>query len=191
MVLALYWHWSIDIWPVIINLYYAWNKIHCLKFKYCSLASKTHYYFLPSDHSIFFFLRDVLIPLHLLFPLPRTLATNHPVTSSFPSARSQLSPLQSSPLWHHKNGTLTPPSSSYSFNPFFSFTILMRSWHSPSLPFCFSLCVHFRLHWVSVAVHGLSLVAASGGCSRVVAREFLIAVASLTVERGSWARGLQ
>ena len=39
-------------------------------------------------------------------------------------------------------------------------------------------------------MHRLSLVAASGGCSLVVVREFLIAVASLTVERGlysTWA----
>ena len=48
----------------------------------------------------------------------------------------------------------------------------------------------FWLHWVFVAVRGLSLVAASGGYS-VVVRGLLIAVASLVMEHGLWVHGLQ
>ena len=45
----------------------------------------------------------------------------------------------------------------------------------------------FWLHWVFVAVHGLSLVVASGGCSSLQCVGFsglLIAVASLVAEHG-------
>lgn len=41
----------------------------------------------------------------------------------------------------------------------------------------------FLLYWVFVALLGLSLVAASGGCSLVVVLRFLIAVASLGEHR--------
>ena len=43
---------------------------------------------------------------------------------------------------------------------------------------------YFRLRWVSVAAHSLSLGAMSGGYSLAVAHEHLIAVASLVAERG-------
>ena len=42
----------------------------------------------------------------------------------------------------------------------------------------------FWMHWVLVAVCGLSLVAAGGGCSRVAVCVLLIAVASLVPEHG-------
>ena len=45
--------------------------------------------------------------------------------------------------------------------------------------FCFVL--FFWLHWVFIAVHGLSLVVASGGYSVAVCR-LLITVASLVAE---------
>ena len=41
------------------------------------------------------------------------------------------------------------------------------------------LCICFELHRVFVAAFGLSLVAASKGCTLVVVHRFLIAVASL------------
>ena len=46
-----------------------------------------------------------------------------------------------------------------------------------------NLFIYFWLHWVFVAVRGLSLVAVSGGYS-VAVRELLIAVASLVAEHG-------
>ena len=49
---------------------------------------------------------------------------------------------------------------------------------------------YFCLHWVFVAACRLSLVAASGGYS-VAVHGLLIAVASLVVEHGLWAHGLQ
>ena len=49
--------------------------------------------------------------------------------------------------------------------------------------FLINLFIYFWLRWVFVAVHGLSLVAASGGYSSVVCR-LLIAVASLVAEHG-------
>ena len=42
--------------------------------------------------------------------------------------------------------------------------------------------IYFCLHWVFVAVRGLSLVAASGAYSFIVVCGLLIAVASLVVE---------
>ena len=47
------------------------------------------------------------------------------------------------------------------------------------------------LLWISVAMDSPSLGAASGGCSPVVVHRLLIAVASLTVEHGPEAHGLQ
>ena len=44
--------------------------------------------------------------------------------------------------------------------------------------------IYFWLHWVFVAVRGLSLVAASGGYSTLPLRGLLIAVASLVAEHG-------
>ena len=49
--------------------------------------------------------------------------------------------------------------------------------------FFFFNFLNFRLHWVFVAAHGLSLVVASGGYSLAV-RRLLIAVAPLVVEHG-------
>ena len=46
------------------------------------------------------------------------------------------------------------------------------------------LCICFWVHWVFVAVQGLSLVAASGGCSLVDMHRLLTVVASLVVEHG-------
>ena len=61
--------------------------------------------------------------------------------------------------------------------------------------FCFDKFIYyfiylFWLHWVFVAVHGLSLVAASGG-HFVEESGPLIAVASLVVEHGLQSCGLQ
>lgn len=58
--------------------------------------------------------------------------------------------------------------------------------------FCVCVCdllIHFRLHWVSAAVHAFSLVAASRGLSLAVLR-LLTAVASLAGAQalGTWAR---
>ena len=47
------------------------------------------------------------------------------------------------------------------------------------------------MHWGFGAVCGLSLVAASGGCSLVVVCRLLIVVASLVAEHGLQAHGLQ
>ena len=48
----------------------------------------------------------------------------------------------------------------------------------------FILFIYFWLHWVFVAVHGLSLVAVGGELVFVVAHGLLIAVASLVAEQG-------
>ena len=45
----------------------------------------------------------------------------------------------------------------------------------------FKRFIYFWLHWVSVAAHGLSLVAASGSCSLVAVLRLLIAVVSFVV----------
>ena len=50
--------------------------------------------------------------------------------------------------------------------------------------------VHFWQRWVFIAACGLSLVVVSGGSSLVAERGLLIAVASLTMDMGSRARGL-
>ena len=55
----------------------------------------------------------------------------------------------------------------------------------------FIFSTYFWLPWVFVAVCGLSLVAESGGCTRVSALQLLIAVASLLVEHSSRAGGLR
>ena len=60
-------------------------------------------------------------------------------------------------------------------------------WSQPPGPFylffqIIYLRVYFWLCWIIVAACGLSLVAASGGCSPVAAHRLLIAVASLAVE---------
>ena len=44
------------------------------------------------------------------------------------------------------------------------------------------LFIYFWLRWVFIGVHGLSLVAVSGGYSFVVVRRLLVAVASLVAE---------
>ena len=51
---------------------------------------------------------------------------------------------------------------------------------------CVNVFTYFWLPWVFVAVHRLSLVVASGGCS-LAARWLLIAVASLVKLLGAWA----
>ena len=48
----------------------------------------------------------------------------------------------------------------------------------------------YLVHWVFVAVHGLSLVAGSGRLLFVVVRGLLIAVASLVAEHRLHAHGL-
>ena len=48
----------------------------------------------------------------------------------------------------------------------------------------FKKIMYFWLYWVFFAVHGLSLVAASRGCSVVVVFRLHIAVASLVVDHG-------
>ena len=48
----------------------------------------------------------------------------------------------------------------------------------------FILFIYFCLCWVFVAMHGLSLVAASGGLLFIVVHELLIVVASLVAEHG-------
>ena len=58
------------------------------------------------------------------------------------------------------------------------------------------LFIYFWLHWVFIAACGLSRVAASGGyfsllCSGFSLQGLLIVVASLVVEHGLWAHGLQ
>ena len=55
----------------------------------------------------------------------------------------------------------------------------------------FILFIYFWLHWVFVAAHGLSLVAASRGYSSLQVRVLLSVVASLAAEQGLQARGLQ
>ena len=55
--------------------------------------------------------------------------------------------------------------------------------------FCFVvvvliLCIYLWLHWVFVAVYGLSLVAAMGDTLYVVVHATLIAIASLVLEHG-------
>ena len=48
----------------------------------------------------------------------------------------------------------------------------------------FNELVNFGLHWVSVAVHGLSLAAENGSYSLAVVRGLLFAVSSIDAERG-------
>ena len=48
----------------------------------------------------------------------------------------------------------------------------------------FNLCIYLWLYWVSIAVHGLSLVVAVGDYSLVAVHELLIGVVSLVAERG-------
>ena len=50
---------------------------------------------------------------------------------------------------------------------------------------------YFWLHWISVAEHGLSLVAAGRGCSLASVCRLLTAVASLVAEHRLYASGLQ
>ena len=52
------------------------------------------------------------------------------------------------------------------------------------------LFIHFRLCWVFLAVHGLSLVKASGGYSSDAVRRLLVAVAFLAAEHRCRACGL-
>ena len=47
-----------------------------------------------------------------------------------------------------------------------------------------NIFIYFWLHWVFVAVRGLSLVAMSGGYSFLAVRRLLVAVASLVEEHG-------
>ena len=54
--------------------------------------------------------------------------------------------------------------------------------------FCFLFV--FRLCWVVIAAHGLSLVAESGGYSVTLVRGLLIVVASLVAEHSCRACGL-
>ena len=54
-----------------------------------------------------------------------------------------------------------------------------------------NLFIYFWLHWVFVAARGLSLVAVSGRLLFVAVCGLLIAVASLVVEHGLSAHGLQ
>ena len=61
--------------------------------------------------------------------------------------------------------------------------ILAYSTHTVNYLFIY-LSTHFWLCWVFVATHGLSLVAASRGCSLVAVHGLLIAVASFIAERG-------
>ena len=52
------------------------------------------------------------------------------------------------------------------------------------------LCIYLWLHWVFVAVYGLSLVAAMGDTLYVVVHATLIAIASLVLKhgfQGAWA----
>ena len=51
---------------------------------------------------------------------------------------------------------------------------------SPGKPLC--LFVYFQLHWVFIAAHRLSLVAANGGDSLVAVCGLLTAVASVVAE---------
>ena len=53
-----------------------------------------------------------------------------------------------------------------------------------SLNMYFYLFIYFRLCWVFVAAHRLSLVASSGGLLFVVVCRLLLAVASLVAEHG-------
>ena len=53
------------------------------------------------------------------------------------------------------------------------------------------LFIYFWLCWVLVAACRLSLVVASGGYSLVAVFGPLFAVASLVIEHGLWAQGLQ
>ena len=49
----------------------------------------------------------------------------------------------------------------------------------------------FWLHWISIAEHGLSLVAVSGGSALIVVQASLIVVASLTEKHRLSVRRLQ
>ena len=55
----------------------------------------------------------------------------------------------------------------------------------------FFFLIYFWLSWVFVAARGLSLVAASGGLFFVAVHGVLTAVASLVVEHGLQASGIQ
>ena len=55
----------------------------------------------------------------------------------------------------------------------------------------FFVVVNFWLCWVFIAVPEVSLVEANGGYSLVKVGRLLVAVASLVLEHGLWAHGLQ
>ena len=55
-----------------------------------------------------------------------------------------------------------------------------------TLFFYFNLFCYFWLRRAFIAVYGLSLVAAIGGCSPLAVCIFLVTGASLVVERGLW-----
>ena len=57
----------------------------------------------------------------------------------------------------------------------------------PGLSFFKKVCIYFQLHWVFIAVCGLSLVAVSEGYFLVAVRGLLIAMTSLAVEHGFWS----
>ena len=57
---------------------------------------------------------------------------------------------------------------------------IKKEYYPLSCPVVFGRMVFFLwLHWVFIAVHGLSLVVASGGCSLVAVHRLLVAVACL------------
>ena len=67
-------------------------------------------------------------------------------------------------------------------------------WHHMLLGFffiCIFLKIYFWLHWVFIALHGLSLVAASECDSLVAVCGLLIMVTSFIAEHGLQALGLQ
>ena len=59
-----------------------------------------------------------------------------------------------------------------------------RMWCTRFPSSLFYLCIYFWSRWAFIAVHGLSLVVASGGYFPVAVRAFLIAVASLISVHG-------
>lgn len=65
-------------WPMIINLYYAWNKIHCLEQTAYSSSQGPSYITLPSSQatpaapaSPYPHLKHILVSLYLLSPVSR------------------------------------------------------------------------------------------------------------------------
>ena len=86
---------------------------------------------------------------------------------------------------HNRNLTILAIFKVHSSVVLNAFTFLCHHRHQRRNFFLDLFMYYFCLHWVLITAPGLSPVAESRGSSLVVVRGLLVAVASLTVEKGS------